>query len=341
MNKDELYMRRAIDLARRGIGNVSPNPLVGAVIVHNGSILGEGFHKEYGGPHAEVNAIHEVEKKELLAESTMYVTLEPCSHHGKTPPCADLLVEHSFKRVVIGMKDPNPLVAGRGIQRLIDAGIEVTLDVEADQIGSMNRPFIVNQLKNRPYILLKWAQTADGFIARTDYSSKWISGAESRTLVHKWRAESDAILVGANTVRHDDPALTVRDWTGNDPVRIVIDREHSLDESYKLFQSAPLTLSYTRKYRADNEHTQWLSLGDNMGWKQILADLYKRGIGILMVEGGAQILDSLIKDGYWDEARIFVSDSTFGEGISAPELPLHCLDEKIDIPDTLFRYINK
>ena len=334
-------MRRAIDLARRGIGNVSPNPLVGAVIVHNGSILGEGFHKEYGGQHAEVNAIHKVEKKELLAESTMYVTLEPCSHHGKTPPCADLLVEHSFKRVVIGMKDPNPLVAGRGIQRLIDAGIEVTLDVEADQIRSMNRPFIVNQLKNRPYILLKWAQTADGFIARTDYSSKWISGAESRTLVHKWRAESDAILVGANTVRHDDPALTVRDWTGNDPVRIVIDREHSLDESYKLFQSAPLTLSYTRKYRADNEHTQWLSLGDNMGWKQILADLYKRGIGILMVEGGAQILDSLIKDGYWDEARIFVSDITFGEGISAPELPLHCLDEKIDLPDTLFRYINK
>ena len=334
-------MRRAIDLASGGVGRVSPNPLVGAVIVHNGSVIGEGFHREYGGPHAEVHAVNDVTTPDVLAESTMYVTLEPCSHHGKTPPCADLLLAHRFKRVVIGMKDPNPLVAGRGIQRLRDAGIDVTLNVLEAECRNLNRAFIVNQLKNRPYIMLKWAQTADGFLARSDYSSKWISGRDSRTLVHKWRAECDAILVGSNTVKHDNPALTVRDWTGHDPVRVVIDRDHSLDSSFDVFQRGPQTVCYTKSFDQQNEHTQWVALGDEFGWPLIFNDLVSREIGILMVEGGARILESLIEAGYWDEARIFVSDNTFGDGIRAPELPLKNLVEQMNLPDTLFRYLNE
>ena len=201
-------MQRALELARLGLGNVSPNPMVGCVIVKDGKIIGEGHHEQYGGPHAEVNAVQAVKDQSLLPQSTAYVTLEPCSHFGKTPPCADLLVRHQVKRVVICNEDPNPLVAGQGIERLRNAGIEVEIGLLREEGRVLNRRFFTAFEKKRPYVILKWAQTTDGFVARENYDSKWISNTYSRQLVHKWRAEEDAILVGTNTARYDNPSLT-------------------------------------------------------------------------------------------------------------------------------------
>lgn len=333
-------MQRAIDLARLGAGRVSPNPMVGAVVVHNDQIVGEGWHQSFGGPHAEVHAIANVVDSKVLPEATVYVSLEPCSHHGKTPPCADLLVEKKVKRVVVGIKDPNPKVAGRGIAKLEEAGIEVVHEVLRDECYKLNRPFFINQRRKRPYIFLKWAQTSDGFIARDDFSSKWISGKESRTLVHKWRAESDGILVGKNTARYDNPTLTVRDWTGEDPLRIVLDRNNELPRDLELFQGAPQTVCFTAAHSVEEENTTWVAIGEDMQWQKVLEYLYTRGIGTLMVEGGAKVLSSLIEAGLWDDARIFVGDTTFGSGVEAPILPIAFLRETLPLPDTLHLYSN-
>jgi diaminohydroxyphosphoribosylaminopyrimidine deaminase/5-amino-6-(5-phosphoribosylamino)uracil reductase len=224
-------MSRALELARLGFGKVSPNPMVGCIIVCEGKIIGEGFHQQYGGPHAEVNAIHSVKDKTLLKQSTVYVTLEPCAHYGKTPPCAKLLVEHLVKKVIISNVDPNPLVSGKGIEILRSAGIEVETGLLEQEGLELNKRFFKSIRENAPYIILKWAQTADGFIARDDFDSKWISNKISRKLVHKWRSEEDAILVGKNTAKYDNPTLNVRDWVGKDPLRIVIDHELVLDQT--------------------------------------------------------------------------------------------------------------
>jgi diaminohydroxyphosphoribosylaminopyrimidine deaminase / 5-amino-6-(5-phosphoribosylamino)uracil reductase len=246
MDMEILFMQRALDLAALGRGTVSPNPMVGCVIVHQNKIIGEGYHQQYGGAHAEPNAINSVRDKDLLSQSTLYVTLEPCAHWGKTPPCANLLIEMKVRKVVIATKDANPEVGGKGIYLLKEAGIEVITGVLEDQARELNKRFFTSMEKQRPYVILKWAQTRDGFIARENFDSKWISNSYSRQLVHKWRSEEDAIMVGTQTARYDNPMLNVRDWTGRNPLRIVLDRHMSLKSELHLFDGSQPTLRYNQ-----------------------------------------------------------------------------------------------
>jgi diaminohydroxyphosphoribosylaminopyrimidine deaminase/5-amino-6-(5-phosphoribosylamino)uracil reductase len=241
---DEVFMRRALELALLGMGSVSPNPMVGCVIIHHDKIVGEGWHKQYGEAHAEVNAIATIADKSLLKECTVYVNLEPCSHFGKTPPCADLLIEHRVKKVVVANLDSNPLVASEGVKKLRTAGIEVITGILEKEGRELNKRFFTFMEKQRPYIMLKWAETSDGFIARENFDSKWISNEYSRQLVHKWRAENDAVLVGTKTAFHDNPELNVRDWSGRNPVRIVLDRFLRLSEKLHVFDRKQKTLCY-------------------------------------------------------------------------------------------------
>lgn len=317
--QDILYMRRALELASIGRGHVSPNPMVGCVIVHNNHVLGEGWHKQYGGWHAEVNAVNAVADHSLLKESTAYVTLEPCSHFGKTPPCADLLIKHQLKRVVICNVDTNPLVGGKGIAKLREAGVEVDTGILEEEGRALNRRFFTFMEKKRPYIILKWAQTADGFVARENYDSKWISNTLSRTLVHKWRAEEDAIMVGTQTALYDNPQLNVRDWRGKNPVRVVMDSQLRLPSDLNLFDGKQLTICYNliRNETRENLHLIKVENKENM-LQEIIQDLYTRKVQSLIVEGGSKLLNSFIGLHLWDEARVFRSTQAFGKGIAAP-----------------------
>lgn len=338
---DKIFMQRAIQLARNGLGHVSPNPMVGCVVVLDGKIIGEGYHQKYGGPHAEVNAINSVADKSKLKEATVYVTLEPCSHHGKTPPCADLLISHQVKRVVIAAGDPNPLVNGRGIEKLKAAGIEVDSGVCENEAKDQNIRFNTFFQKNRPYIILKWAQTKDGFIARSDFSSKWISNSLSRQLVHKWRTEEDAILIGKNTAIYDNPRLTSRDWKGESPLRIVLDRQKALDQNLNLFTDKQPTLVYTLQAPEVIKQTEWIQLNENQFLENVLADLHQRKIQSLIIEGGSTTLQAFIVEGIWDEARVFIGNNTFKEGISAPKLNIEATSETKILEDRLMTYYNK
>tara|TARA_A100000171_G_scaffold48974_1_gene57219 strand:+ start:1436 stop:2464 length:1029 start_codon:yes stop_codon:yes gene_type:complete len=314
------WMQRALDLAEMGRGHVSPNPMVGCVIVHNDKIIGEGYHQKYGGPHAEVNAINSVTAPNLLPESTCYVTLEPCAHFGKTPPCADLLVAKKVKRVVIASMDTNPLVGGKGVQKLKDAGVEVSTGVLEQQARNLNCRFFTMIEKKRPYILLKWAQTADGFIARNNFDSKWISSEQSRMMVHQWRAEEDAILVGTNTALHDNPKLDVRDWHGKSPLRLVIDKNLRLPTDFNLFDRSLPTIVYNLKKAEESENLNWVKIGEKDFLQNMLADLHERKVQSVLVEGGSFLLNSLMALGLWDEARVFECPALFNEGIMAPSL---------------------
>lgn len=319
---DSQYMRRALDLAERGRGSVSPNPMVGCVIVHGEKIIGEGWHRLYGKGHAEVNAVASVMDMNLLSESTCYVTLEPCAHHGKTPPCADLLIKHKLKRVVVAVKDSNPLVGGKGIARMQEAGIQVDYGVLEAQARALNARFFTAIEKQRPYILLKWAQTADGFVARKNFDSKWISGKASRQLVHQWRADEDAIMVGTNTARYDNPKLNVRGLERTDPLRVLIDKELKLPRSLQLFDGSQPTVCYNLIKTETHSNLDFVKLEKKDFIHQLLADLHKRKVQSVLVEGGAALLNSLISEGLWDEARVFQSETSFGEGIAAPSLPI-------------------
>lgn len=324
----ELFMRRAMELAQVGRGNVSPNPLVGCVIVHEGKIIGEGWHKKYGGPHAEVEAINAVANKSLLPESTLYVNLEPCSHFGKTPPCADMLVREKVKKVVIASLDSNPLVAGNGVKKLRDAGIEVDIGVLEAEGRQLNKRFFTFVEKKRPYLILKWAQTQDGFIARENGNSKWISNDLSRQLVHKWRTEEDAVLVGTNTVQYDDPKLNVRLWTGRDPVRIIIDRNLRLDPSHNVFNHEQRTICYNVLKNQDTPNLELRKLDESNFVQNLVNDLYDLKIQSVIVEGGAKTLQMFIDAQLWDEANIFESGIFFEKGISAPLLHGKLIDEQ-------------
>ncbi len=319
---DSHYMQRALDLAARGRGTASPNPMVGCVIVHNENIIGEGWHRLYGEGHAEVNAVASVSDKSLLKGSTCYVTLEPCAHYGKTPPCADLLIEHNLKRVVVAVKDSNPLVGGKGIGRMKAAGIQVDYGVLEVQARELNARFFTAIEKQRPYILLKWAQTTDGFVARKNFDSKWISGKASRQLVHQWRADEDAIMVGTNTALYDDPKLNVRGVSGSDPLRVVIDKELKLPQSLQLFDGTQQTVCYNLKKTESHPNLEYVQLEKAGFIVKLLADLHRRKVQSVFVEGGSALLHSLISEGLWDEARVFQSKTEFGEGITAPVLPL-------------------
>jgi diaminohydroxyphosphoribosylaminopyrimidine deaminase/5-amino-6-(5-phosphoribosylamino)uracil reductase len=317
-DQHKIYMLRAIELAELGRGSVSPNPMVGCVIVHDGLIIGEGYHEKYGQAHAEVNAIASVKNKSLLKEATLYVSLEPCAHFGKTPPCADLIVKHQLKEVIIAAVDSNPLVEKKGIQKLEQAGIAVTTGVMEQEVRKQNVRFFTQMEKKRPYIILKWAQTKDGFVARTNFDSKWISNSLSRQQVHRWRTEEDAILVGTNTARYDNPRLNAREWYGKDPLRLVVDRELKLEESLHLFDGQQDTIIYNNKLNKTIGKTEWVKIDVRIDAKEIVADLYARNIQSLIVEGGAAVLGDFIANDLWDEARVFTGNAKFGLGIPAP-----------------------
>jgi diaminohydroxyphosphoribosylaminopyrimidine deaminase/5-amino-6-(5-phosphoribosylamino)uracil reductase len=314
-----LFMQRALDLAERGKGTVRPNPLVGCVLVHEGNIIGEGYHEQYGGPHAEVNAIASVTDPKLLTDATAYVSLEPCSHWGKTPPCANLLVEKGIKSVVVATLDPNPLVAGKGVKLLEQAGISVQVGLLEQEARWQNRRFFCQQEKHRPYVILKWAQTQDGFIARENFDSKWISGTQSRQLVHQWRAEEQAILVGKNTALHDNPRLNVRDWTGSDPIRVVLDSKLELPADLHLFDQQIPTLCYTTRKSEKLTNLEWVKL-PQISLEALLADLHARQIQSVLIEGGSQTIHQFLAAGLWDEARVFTAPIEFERGIAAPQL---------------------
>ncbi len=331
-------MRRALELAESGRGYVSPNPMVGCVIVYKDQIIGEGFHENYGGAHAEVNAINAVKNPEFYSESTAYVSLEPCAHWGKTPPCANLLVEKSINKVVVGALDSNPLVGGKGIEILRKAGIEVVTGVLEKEARSQNRRFFTQIEKKRPYIILKWAQSKDGFVARSDYSSKWISNARSRQLVHKWRAEEDAILVGKNTAKYDNPSLTVREWTGKNPLRLVIDPKLELPQHLNLFDQLVPTICYNTVKSAKCDKLEFVKLEPGFELKAILDDLNSRKIQSLIVEGGSFVLNKFMEENLWDEARVFSGPTKFGAGIFAPTLNLSPTETLSIQEDTLRIY---
>jgi len=341
MADQKKYMQRALEIAYRGMGAVSPNPMVGCVLVHQSQIIGEGYHQAFGGHHAEVNAIRSVKNQDLLKHSTLYVTLEPCSHFGKTPPCANLIVKKGIPKVVIATKDPNPMVAGKGIKILEEAGVEVELGLLQEASKFLNRRFLKGFSEKRPFIILKWAETADGFIARNDFDSKWISNEFSRTLVHKWRAEEDAIMVGTNTVKYDNPTLNVRDWKGENPIRIIVDRNLRLPSDRLVFDNSISTILYHYK-DAPQELPHQKKLGEALGKEDFLdalfKDLYKKGIGSILVEGGSTLLSALLHVGLWDEARVFKSKKTFKEGIKAPSIHSKLNSVKVLGSDLLMIY---
>ena len=305
--EEEKYMRRCIELAKNGLCNVSPNPMVGAVIVCDGRIIGEGYHIRCGEAHAEVNAIHSVKDESLLKRSTIYVSLEPCSHYGKTPPCADLIIEKQIPRIVIGCQDPFSEVAGRGIQKLRDAGREVTVGVLEEECKSLIRRFITFNTLHRPFITLKWAESADHFIdiERTDGKPVSLSSPLTSMLVHKKRAEADAIMVGRRTALLDNPSLTVRNWYGHNPIRVVLDRTLSLPNDSQIFDGNVPTLIFTEKQQPEKKNITYITINFNHNpLKQIMEALYQRKIQSLLVEGGRQLLQSFIDNELWDEAYI-------------------------------------
>lgn len=322
--EEEKYIRRCIELARNGRGNVSPNPMVGAVIVHDGKIIGEGYHVRCGEAHAEVNAIRSVKDPSLLKHSTIYVSLEPCSHHGKTPPCADLIIEKQIPRIVIGCQDPFSEVAGRGIRKLRDAGREVVVGVLEKECRELIQQFILFNTLHRPYITLKWAESADGYIdrRRTGGQPEVLSTPLTAMVVHKKRAEADAILVGRRTALLDNPSLTVRNWAGRNPVRVVLDRELSLPAHLHLFDGTVKTLVFTAKeHPAARANVEYIRLDYTKDvLPQLLDELYRRGLQSLLVEGGSQLLQSFIDAGLWDEIWVEPSGRLLPDGVKAPEI---------------------
>ena len=330
MDIDEIYILRCLELARKGLGKTRQNPLVGSVIVYDKKIIGEGYHQNFGGPHAEVNAINSVKDKTLLPKSTLYVNLEPCSHFGKTPPCTSLIKQWKIPRVVIGSIDTNTGVAGNGIRILRDSGIEVISGIKEKESLFLNRRFYTFHEKKRPYIILKWAQSEDGFIdivrkPENNGKPNWISNQTGRILVHKWRSEEMAIMAGTNTIITDDPDLTVRYWFGENPLRVIPDKNTRLSENFKIFNNKSKTLIFTSAYKKlISQNIEFFHLPeDQFSISKMMEELYKRNILSILIEGGAEILKSFIDPGMWDEARVFIGDKPFIEGIKAPVMNIN------------------
>jgi len=342
--KHDIYMRRCLELALKGQGKVAPNPMVGAVIVYQNRIIGEGYHEQYGGNHAERNAIFSVAKadEKYLPFSRIYVNLEPCSHYGKTPPCADFVIEKKIPMVVVGQLDPFVLVAGKGINKLENANIEVLSGILQEKCRWLNRRFNTFHEKKRPYIILKWAETADGFMASKQPTQKWISNTLAKKLTHKWRTEEQAILVGRKTAEIDNPQLTARLWNGKQPLRIVIDRNLSLKNNLNLFDGKEKTLVFTAEKTKNRQNIvfQKLDFEQNI-LPQITEYLYKQNIQSLIVEGGRQVLDSFIEAKLWDEARIFVGSQSWGEGMAAPQLRNAAFVEEKNVDNNKLRFFRK
>ena len=348
MPEHEIYMRRCLELAELGKGHVSPNPMVGAVIVLNGKIIGEGYHQKYGEAHAEVNAVNRVINKfdnyaELLKQATIYVSLEPCAHYGKTPPCADLIIKHQIPKVVVGCRDPFDQVNGKGIEKLQAAGVEVVLGVLEAECKWLNRRFFTRIQKHRPYIILKWAQTTDGFFAPAGGSQFWITGEESRKLVHQWRGEEDAILVGTKTVLADNPQLNVRYGDGKSPKRVVIDRELKLNKTLNIFDQSVDTLIFNEVETKIDGRNKYIALEDFGRYvpQYILYQLYMQDIQSVIIEGGAHTLNTFIEAGLWDEARVFTGTVNLNSGIKAPQINGIIEEEILSGTDRLTILVNR
>lgn len=343
---EEKFMWRCLELARCGAGHTEPNPMVGAVVVHNGKIIGEGYHRKCGEGHAEVNAIASVRDESLLRDATLYVSLEPCSHYGKTPPCAELILRKRIPRVVVGCMDPFPEVSGRGVKMLREGGVEVVAGVLEREAWELNRVFMTVQTLRRPYIRLKWAQSRDGFIdkARTSAAEPPVvfSTPETQVRVHKMRAESAAIMVGTRTALLDNPSLTVRRWAGQSPVRVVLDREFLIPNDYHLLDGSQPTLVFTLEGKGQEGKeipgVTYCELDRKVAvLPQILDELFRRKLNSLMVEGGAMLLNSFLEAGLWDEATVETAPVELGAGVEAPIIrqpaaeTLFCAGHRIDI----------
>ena len=349
MNLHEKYIKRCIQLAKNGLGATYPNPMVGCVIVYNETIIGEGWHKKAGEPHAEVNAINSVKDKSLLKKATIYVSLEPCSHYGKTPPCANLIVESGIKKAVIGIIDSNSKVSGRGVLHLQQNGCDVIVGVLQNECYNLNKRFFTFHKLKRPFIVLKWAETNDGFIDKyrteaADISPNWISNQYSQQYVHKMRADEQAIFVGTKTALNDNPSLTTRSWEGENPLRVVLDRKLKIPVSYNLYDGSVKTI-ILNEVKNDKDLTKRLffekiDFSKNVP-TQVCEVLYKYEIQSVIVEGGAQTLQSFINANLWDEAFVFVGAINFKKGIKAPELQKVSSEIRKISNDILFIYKNK
>jgi len=320
----EFYIKRCLQLAKNGLPLAMPNPSVGAVIVFEDTIIGEGYTSPFGGNHAEVNAINSVKNKSLLAKSTIYVSLEPCSHFGKTPPCCDLILKYKIPNVVVGSIDPNSKVSGTGIKRLQENGVTVVVGILESECNELNKRFFTFHNKKRPYIILKWAESQDGFIAplsKDEQAPVWISNVFSRQLVHKWRSEEQAILVGTNTVVDDNPKLDVRDWYGKNPLRIVLDKSEKITKNYHVKDNLIRTIVVTELEKNLIASTNCIyenAIFDLTLTKSIIHILYKYGIQSILIEGGRKTIQTFIDDNLWDEARVFISTIRLQDGVNAP-----------------------
>jgi diaminohydroxyphosphoribosylaminopyrimidine deaminase/5-amino-6-(5-phosphoribosylamino)uracil reductase len=322
MKTHEYFIDKCISLARKGALDVSPNPMVGCVIVNNGEIIGEGYHKEYGKNHAEVNAIHSVKDKSKLKNSILYVNLEPCCHHGKTPPCTDLIIKYNIPKVVIGCVDTFSKVSGKGIKKLKDNSIEVINGVLEKDCIELNKRFFCYHIKKRPYIILKWAKSKDNFIAPINQEKPfWMTSEKSKKLVHSWRAEEDAILIGRKTVVADNPSLTVRMCEGKNPIRIIIDKELSLDKKSNVFDDQAETIVFNKIKSAIIDKTTYLKADFNNLNEDILNQLFNRDILSIIIEGGTITINSFIEKNLYDEIRVFTTDKLLEKGINSPKLP--------------------
>ncbi|MFO7657726.1 MAG: bifunctional diaminohydroxyphosphoribosylaminopyrimidine deaminase/5-amino-6-(5-phosphoribosylamino)uracil reductase RibD [Bacteroidales bacterium] len=347
MKPDEIYMNRCLELAKLAIGAVAPNPMVGSVIVHRGKVISEGFHQYYGGKHAEASAIEKISDKSILKQSTLYVNLEPCAHQGKTPPCAMLIKRCEIPRVVVGTADTNPAVAGKGIAYLRNAGIDVKTGILEDACIELNRRFFTFHALRRPYVILKWAQTADGYIdiLRNQGDNRginWISNETSRTLVHKWRSEEQAIMAGTNTARMDNPKLNTRHWWGKSPMRIVIDKKLSLPGHLHLFDCQVHTIVFNAlKNDIASDNLEYVKTDFDKDFLPYMMDfLFKRGIQSMIVEGGKHLTESFIKANLWDEGRVFIGQKQFKSGLKAPDTGKEPVEQISIQEDMLLVYKN-
>jgi diaminohydroxyphosphoribosylaminopyrimidine deaminase/5-amino-6-(5-phosphoribosylamino)uracil reductase len=344
--EDNKFMKRCLELASKAEGLTYPNPMVGSVVVHDGKIIGEGFHLKAGSPHAEVNAINNVSDKVKLKNSTLYVNLEPCSHFGKTPPCADFIIANSIPRVVIGTLDTSEKVSGDGLARLRNAGCEIITGVLEKECRRLNKRFFTFHEKKRPYITLKWAQSADGYLdfLRSDNQKigpNWITGKPERVLVHKWRACEQAILVGAGTLRADDPKLNVREWKGNSPVRLILSSSGSVDQDSSVNEKSAEDIVFTHNQDAIFANAKKVKLDYSVSSSlQIAEYLFNSGIQSLFIEGGAKVLNHFISAGIWDEAKIFTGGGYFRNGVKAPEISGALYSKTTFSKSTLEIYIN-
>lgn len=347
LSKHQKYIQRCIDLAQMGLGKTYPNPMVGSVVVYKDTIIGEGWHQKAGDPHAEVNAIASVKDKSILKKATIYVSLEPCSHFGKTPPCADLIIAHKIPKVVVGCLDPNPKVAGRGVKKLLESGCEVAVGILENECKKLNKRFFSFHQKKRPYIILKWAQTADGFIAPKEQETGkpyWITGEAVKQLVHKWRSEEQAILVGTTTVLKDNPQLTNRLWEGNSPMRVILDQHLKINKEAAVLDGTEKTIVLSSKNQPDfpdlkNVFFETIPFNDKLA-NYICEVLFNHNIQSVIIEGGAQTLQTFINANLWDEARVFTGKKILKLGIESPEFKKNASQTFQVAEDQLSLYYN-